>query len=396
MNAGRGTRILALDVLRGITIAGMIMVNNPGSWEYIYAPLRHASWNGLTPTDLVFPFFMFIMGISTYISLRKYDFTFSRAAGWKIVQRTAVIFLIGLALDAFLRFSFYWTTPAEGVGFGTRLGEAWCTTWQHLRIPGVMQRLAVCYGVSALVALTVKHSYIPWLVVGLLGVYFVLLQAGNGFAYDETNLLSVVDRAVFTPAHLYYDHGIDPEGLLSTLPSVAHVLLGFCVGRMLLARKGQQAQSREALLQSHLVKLFLVGTVLTFAGLLLSYGCPLNKKVWSPTFVLTTCGLASSLLALLIWIIDVKGYRRWSLFFEAFGVNPLFLYVLGDVLAVLFGCIRFPWDGGTVSLAGFLYDVCLSPWLGNTGGSLAYALLFVGVNWCIGYPLYKKRIYIKI
>lgn len=390
-----GRRILALDILRGITIAGMILVNNPGSWSYIYAPLRHAEWNGLTPTDLVFPFFMFIMGISTYISLRKYNFTLSRAAALKIVRRTVVIFLIGMAIGWFSRFCYYWTDPTEGIGFVAQLWEAvW--TFDRMRILGVMQRLALCYCATALIALTVKHRYIPWIIGCLLVGYFLLLMGGNGFAYNETNILSVVDRAVLTPAHMYKDNGIDPEGLLSTIPSIAHVLLGFCVGRMMLGGKDRETLSREALLQSHLIKLFLVGTVLTFAGLLLSYGCPLNKKIWSPTFVLTTCGLASSLLALLIWIIDVKGHRRWCRFFESFGVNPLFMYVLGGVLGILFGSISLPWGDGSISIHELLYGVCLRPWLGDTGGSLAYALVFVGINWCIGYQLYKRKIYIKI
>lgn len=389
-------RILALDILRGITIAGMILVNNPGSWGHIYAPLRHAEWNGLTPTDLVFPFFMFIMGISTYISLRKYDFTFSRAAALKIVRRTVVIFLIGMAIGWFSRFCYYWSSPTEGIGFGAQLWEAvW--TFDHIRILGVMQRLALCYCAAALIALTVRHRYIPWLIACLLVGYFLLLMGGNGFVYGEANVLSVVDRAILTPAHMYKDNGIDPEGILSTIPAIAHVLLGFCVGRMMLRRReGEAEQSRDEVLRSHLIKLFLVGTVLTFAGLLLSYGCPLNKKVWSPTFVLATCGLASSLLALLIWVIDVRGWRRWSLFFESFGVNPLFMYVLGGVLGILFGSIRLPWDGGSISIHGLMYDVCLRPWLGDTGGSLAYALVFVCINWCIGYQLYKRKIYIKI
>jgi len=157
-----------------------------------------------------------------------------------------------------------------------------------------------------------------------------------------------------------------------------------------------RAESREALLNSHLIKLFLVGAILTFAGFLLSYGCPINKKIWSPTFVLTTCGLASSFLALLIWIIDVKGYKKWCTFFEAFGVNPLFMYVLGGVLSILFGSISFPWGDDNISIHGFLYNIVLMPIFGETGGSLAYALLFVAINWCIGYQLYKRKIYIKI
>ena len=371
----------------------MIMVNNPGTWGHIYAPLRHAEWNGLTPTDLVFPFFMFIMGISTYISLKKYNFEFSHAAAMKILKRTIIIFLIGLAIGWFSRFCYYWAGSHEGLSFGEQL---WASVWtfDRIRILGVMQRLALCYGATAIIALTMKHRHIPYLIATLLVGYFILLMCGNGFVYNETNILSIVDRAILTPAHMYKDNGIDPEGLLSTIPSIAHVLLGFCVGRMML--DSNKTENRETLLNSHLIKLFLIGTILTFAGFLLSYGCPINKKIWSPTFVLTTCGLASSFLALLIWIIDVKGYKKWCTFFEAFGVNPLFMYVLGGVLSILFGSISFPWGDGSISIHGFLYKIVLMPIFGETGGSLAYALLFVAINWCIGYQLYKRKIYIKI
>lgn len=384
------SRLLALDILRGVTVAGMILVNNPGSWEHVYAPLRHAEWNGLTPADLVFPFFMFIMGISTYISLGKRGFARDPAALRKIARRSVLIFATGLAVGWFSRFCSYWASAPGGAGFWQDL---WNASWNfgHMRVMGVMQRLAVCYCAAAAAALCVKHSRIPWVVAALLGGYWILLAAGNGFAYDETNILSAADRAVFTPAHMYKDNGIDPEGLLSTIPSVAHVLLGFCVGRMALG--GGPARGEEEL-GRRILRLLLAGAALAFAGLLLSYGCPLNKKVWSPSFVLVTCGMASSLLGLLAWVVDVKGRRRWSLFFEAFGVNPLFMYVLGGVLGILFGSVRLPWGGGA-SVRGLLYGT-LAPLFGETGGSLAYAAAFVAVNWCVGYQLYKRKIYIKI
>ncbi|MBR5541625.1 MAG: DUF1624 domain-containing protein [Bacteroides sp.] len=386
-------RILALDILRGFTIAGMILVNNPGSWGYIYAPLRHAEWNGLTPTDLVFPFFMFIMGISTYISLKKYNFEFSQSAALKIVKRTIVIFLVGLAIGWFSRFCRYWASVPEDLSFFENL---WASVWtfDRMRILGVMQRLALCYGATSIIALTMKHKHIPYLIVSLLVGYFVLLMCGNGYVYGEENVLSLVDRTILTPVHMYKDNGIEPEGILSTIPAIAHVLLGFYVGKLLL--DGNKAQDRMSFLNSQITTLFIVGTILTFAGFLLSYGCPINKKIWSPTFVLTTCGLASSFLALLIWIIDIKGKKKWSLFFEAFGVNPLFMYVLGSVLSILFGCIRFPWEDGMISIHVFLYKIVMVPLFGQTGGSLAFAILFVTINWCIGYQLYKRKIYIKI
>lgn len=383
------SRLLSLDVLRGITIAGMILVNNPGSWSHIYAPLRHAPWHGLTPTDLVFPFFMFIMGISTYISLRKYDFKWSNASFFKILKRTIIIFLIGMAI-AWLSLSFrtFRGLATEELGFFERLFRA-TTNFEHLRILGVMQRLALSYGATAVIAILIKHKYIPYIIVATLVGYFILLVSGNGFELSEQNIISVIDRAVLGTNHMYKDSGLflDPEGLISTIPAICHVLIGFYVGKILMQTKDNRVR------MSHL---FIVGAVLTFSGFLLSYGCPINKKIWSPTFVLTTCGLASTLLALLVWIIDIKGHKRWSRFFESFGINPLFIYVAAAVFSILLGNIFVSYGGDLMSIKGFLYNVGLQPFLGDYVGSFIYAVLFVGFNWVIGSILYKKQIYIKI
>jgi len=380
-------RLLALDVLRGITIAGMILVNNPGSWDTVYAPLRHASWNGLTPTDLVFPFFMFIMGVSTCISLRKYRFEFSRSAGWKILKRTCVIFAIGLGIAWFSMFCRVWSSPTnQNLSFWSLLGQSvW--TFDRIRILGVLQRLALSYGCAAIIAVLVKHKYIPYIIVTLLVGYLLILIFGNGYEYNETSILSVVDRAVLGFKHMYKDNGIDPEGLLSTIPAIAHVLIGFSVGKWLMS---------EIDIREKMLRLFLLGTILTFTGFLLNYGIPINKKVWSPTFVLVTCGLASSFLAFLIWIIDVKGYKKWSRFFEAFGVNPLFMYMVAAILSILLGSIHFTYNEASVSLHGFVYNMLVQPVFGNYLGSLLFAVLFVCVVWICGYFLYKKKIYIKI
>jgi predicted acyltransferase len=382
-------RLLSLDILRGITIAGMILVNNPGSWSAIYAPLRHASWHGLTPTDLVFPFFMFIMGVSMYFSLGKFNFAPAGQTFLKILKRTAVIFLIGLAVAWFSRsLRTFNRLSEEELDFFSRLIRA-VTNVEGLRILGVMQRLALSYGFAALIAVTVKHKFIPYIIGIILTVYFLLLAGGNGFELSETNILSVIDRAVLGASHMYTDSGVklDPEGLASTVPAICHVLIGFCCGKAITLAK----DNREKML-----KLFITGAAITFAGFLLSYGCPVNKKIWSPTFVLVTCGLAATLLALLIWIVDEKGYKRWGVFFESFGVNPLFIYTQSTVLAILFGNITFTYGGNTISVVGFMYRIVLQPFLGDYLGSLAFALLFVGVNWIIGNILYKKHIYIKV
>lgn len=383
-------RLLALDILRGITIAGMILVNNPGSWGHIYAPLEHAEWNGLTPTDLVFPFFMFIMGISTYFSLRKYDFRLSGSCVWKIVRRTIVIFLIGMAIAWFGLF-------LRGI-LGTKTFSEAVFCFDHIRILGVMPRLALCYGIGSIIALTIRPKALPWAVALMLAVYSILLIFGEGFNYSDTNIISIIDHKVLGPDHMYTStiDGVrlkfDPEGLLSTLPSIAHMLIGFICGGLIMKTKDNEKRINS---------LFIVGTIMTFAGFLLDYGMPINKKIWSPTFVLTTCGLASSFLGLLIWIIDIKGKRRWCRFFEAFGINPLFMYCLGAVLSIVIGTVKVPYSGnesGMISIKGWIYDGVLLPLCGSdaTLASLIFAILFVLFNWCIGYILYKKKIYIKI
>ena len=400
-------RILALDILRGITIAGMIMVNNPGSWGYIYAPLRHAEWFGLTPTDLVFPFFMFIMGISTYISLRKYDFAYSHATLIKVVRRTIVIFLIGLAIGWFSRLCYGLAGADSSLPLWNRILTT-ANSFGTLRILGVMQRLALCYCAVSIIAITVKHNRIPYIIAGILVVYGALLLMFHGLEFSLQNIVYVIDHALFGDAHLYKDTvaslvgsvksssefsvdifqrqrlPIDPEGLLSTLPSIAHVLIGFCCGRIIV----NVADNRDKVF-----KFLILGTILIFTGFLLSYGMPISKKLWTPTFAIVTCGLASSLLALLIWIIDIKGYKKWTRFFESFGINPLFMYVLGGVLGILFGTISI----GGHSIHAWIYSETLIPLVGDkTFASLLYALIFIGINWSIGYILYKKKIYIKI
>ncbi len=401
---GNSNRILALDILRGITIAGMILVNNPGSWGHIYAPLDHAEWLGLTPTDFVFPFFMFIMGITTYISLRKYDFQSSTSAVRKIVVRTVVIILVGSFISFFAHFCYYWNNADPLLGFGAQFLDA-LNVLPTLRFTGVLHRLAVCYCVVAVLALIVKHKFFPWIITCLFVSYFIVLQVANGYAYDETNILSIFDRAIIPVAHLYNDHGIDPEGLLSTIPSIAHVMIGFVVGRMMFVEKKQSdiektmsdiIQTKSDIVQTKLdiviTRLFVIGTALLISGFLLSYACPISKKIWTPTFSMVTCGFASMFLALLIYIIDKQRIRKGSGFFASFGANPLFLYIMSDVFAILLGCIKV----SSISIHGHIYNA-LVPLFGETGGSCVYAILFVIFNFAVvAYPLYKRKIYIKI
>lgn len=375
MIKAQSKRLVSLDVLRGITIAGMLMVNNPGTWDYVYAPLRHADWNGLTPTDLVFPFFMFIMGISTYISLRKTEFKFSPEVLFKILKRTFVIFFIGLALS--------WIGIFIGeINGGKGILEA-SSNFERIRILGVMQRLALCYCATSLIAIFIKHKYIPVVIVLLLVSFLIISLVGHGYAQDNSSILAIVDQKVLGLNHMYNQYGVDPEGIISTIPAIAHVLIGFWLGRVLLTNKDNN---------DRMLQLFIYGAIFTFLGLLLDYAAPINKKIWTPSFVLTTCGMGSTLLALLIWIIDVNGKRRWSIFFESFGVNPLFLYVFGSVFSILIGSIQI----NEVTIRTLVFDSILALGINEYLASCLYSLLFVIVCWLVGYPLYKRKIYIKI
>lgn len=388
-------RIQALDIMRGITIAGMIMVNNPGSWSTIYAPLRHATWCGLTPTDMVFPFFMFIMGITTFLSMQRYGFQPTAAVFRKIITRTLGIILVGVFISWFAHFCYYWNSADGSSGFGSQLLEA-ANVFPTLRYSGVLHRLAVCYGIVAIAATLISHRRFPWIILALFVAYFIILEAGNGYAYDETNILSIVDRAILSPEHMYNDNNIDPEGILSTIPSIGHVMIGFCVGRMMFSKEsGNAPQDATQALYSKITALLLVGACLLMAGFLFSYACPINKKIWSPSFAMVTCGFGSLLLAVLIWLIDIKGKKSWGRFFEVFGVNPLFMYVMSDIVAILFGSVLFNSDGNNINIIRYTY-INLIPLFGENGASCIYALLFVCLNWCIGYPLYKRKIYIKL
>lgn len=379
-------RMKSLDVLRGLTIAGMILVNTPGTWSYIYGPLKHAEWNGLTPTDLVFPFFMYMMGVSMFISLRKFDFKLHKDLVHKILKRTFLIFIIGSALYGFGGFMFSLNSAFHTEQLSETPWQVAFASFADLRILGVLQRLALCYGIGSFIVCLVCQRFIPYLIGLLLVGYYLLLATCNGFIYGPENILSMVDLNVLGVNHIYNDHGIDPEGVLSTIPAIAHVLIGFCIGKVCI-------EVKEA--SEKMNRLYLYGFLLMMVGFLFMNICPLNKKIWSPTFVLVTCGLATSLLATLYWFIDVhatKFSQHFATPFEVFGVNSLFSYVLSQFLCVIFDTI--PWN--TVSIHGSFYGALSAVFGDNSFSSMLYALLFVVLIWAMSYVLYRKKIYIKL
>ncbi|MBQ6204320.1 MAG: DUF1624 domain-containing protein [Prevotella sp.] len=357
-NKKENKRLLSLDVLRGITVAGMILVNHCEGETF--TPLKHSNWNGMTPCDLVFPFFLYIMGISTYLSLRKYQFKWSATVARKIAKRTILIFLIGLGIN--------WLSNVCDGDWG----------WSNLRIMAVLQRIALCYCAVSLLALFVNHKYSLHIVFGLLVIYTVILLTGNGYAPDDTNIAARIDYALLGKSHLYTHTPIDPEGLLGTISAIAHTLIGFWCGR---------AMMKSETTNEKVMTFLLAGAVLVFGGYLLSYGLPLNKSIWSPSFVLMTCGLASLLQGILMYSIDIQKRSQWTTPFLIFGVNPLFLYVLSETMSIAF------WKTGINSL---LYDGIHAIVTNDCWASLCFALTNVIICGIVGWWLYKRKIFIKI
>lgn len=368
-------RLEALDVMRGLTIALMITVNTALWGSPVYSQLQHALWNGLTAADTVFPFFMFIMGVSVSFSLRRFNHEPSRRAVAKIVRRTLLIFLTGILLDL----------AEKGIS-----GVITSLDFSALRFTGVLPRLAFGYGIASLLALWFSRRALRVAVAVFLVAYAVILLTLKGFEPSVDNVVARVDLAVFGAGHIYHDWvpggriALDPEGLLGLLPTVAHVLIGYLCGRTLADRRGD------------ITPLLLTGAALTLAGLALSAGVPLNKKVWSPTFVMVTCGMAASLLGILIYLIDIARVTRpWmTLPFRVFGVNPLALYVFSSIL----GCLLWEIPVGGTSLPAALYGSVLLPVFGPESAmpSLIYSLCVTGLCFLLGLVLYRRRIFIKL
>lgn len=359
-------RLLALDILRGLTIALMILVNTPGSWSHVYPPLLHAKWNGCTPTDLVFPFFLFIVGTSMWYSFKKYGTGITKAGLKKVFKRFILIYLIGLFLNAFPNFDF-----------------------ENLRIYGVLQRIAIAYAIAAILCMQFDYKKLIYIAgVFLLG-YWAMIHFGG--TYDlEGNVVRKVDLLLFGENHVYGGYGMpfDPEGLLSSIPSVVTVLLGYFSGRII---------EKSGDVMNAIKLLIIVGVVLVVLGKIWDLGFPINKPIWSSSYVLYTGGLAMLFLSLLLWLIDVRSIKTIFKPFLHYGMNPLFIYVLSGMIGDIFGFWKVTnSNGDTVSSMSYFYSDVLVPLFGNLNGSLAYALAHVVFLWFIAYILYKRKIFIKI
>lgn len=362
-------RLLSVDVLRGMTIFFMIVVNDPGSWSYVYAPLKHAKWHGCTPTDLVFPFFLFIVGVSMAFSFVKYKDRSKNEWIMKVVKRTALIFAVGLFLNWF---PFHHKHISD------------------LRILGVLQRIALAFGGAGLLIIFLKDRIKLGIAAAILlfGYWALMYCCGTGDPYSlEGNLATWFDPLVLGVDHVYKGFGIpfDPEGLVSTIPGIAHVLIGYFIG--LSIQNGEDNKS------GILRYLFGTGLILTGLGLIWNLGFPINKPIWTSSYVLLTTGLGTLLLMMLTWLIDIKKWTKWTYVFRVFGLNPLASYVLSGLFVKLF-IYTIKWDGGNAY--SWLYESIFQPILGNMNGSLAFALTYTFFIWLFAWVLYRKKMVIKL
>ncbi|QHT67487.1 DUF1624 domain-containing protein [Rhodocytophaga rosea] len=368
-------RYLSLDVLRGMTIALMIVVNTPGNWETVYAPFRHARWHGFTITDLVFPTFLFVVGNAMSFSMRKFEKLDDRVFLTTVFKRTALIFFIGLFLNAF--------------PFVTRsAGELTFINFSNIRIMGVLQRIALCYGIASLVIHYFKLKGAFILGVTALVFYWVVMYVygGQPDPYSlETNAALQFDLLVIPIENLYKGYGIpfDPEGLLSTLPAVGNVIGGYFAGKFI----QQQTDTKNKV-----IKLLVAGVVLTGLSLLWNVYFPINKPIWTSSYVLLTVGLDLLILAVLMLIIDGASVTKWTYFFEVFGKNPLFIYILSGMIMEVLSLISI----GEGSVTGWVYQNLFASWLEGKNASLAFAVCYMLSLWLIGYAMDKKKVYIKV
>ena len=382
-------RLTSLDAFRGIAIASMILVNNPGSWDAVYPPLLHAEWHGFTPTDLVFPAFLFIAGVAMAWSFAKYthasngdseDQLSRRQLYWRIGRRCILLFVLGLFLNGF---SGFLTTGAYD--FST------------IRIMGVLQRISLAYFLAAIVVLNVSRSR-QWLVAIFLLLGYWLAMAfipvpefGAGDLSPTGNFAAYIDRGVIGTAHLYghppFEGQGDPEGLFSTLPAIVTVLLGYFTGEWL---RHQPRRSRTSW------RLVWAGIAGLAAGGLWHLVFPINKQLWTSPFVLFSAGWSLLLLALCYQLIEVKGKRHWGWPFEVMGLNAILVFVASGIVARILFKTHIGQGEDAPSTYTWLYETLFKSWAGATNGSLLFAIFTVLVWWLVAGIFYRKGWFLKV
>jgi predicted acyltransferase len=373
MEEDKPGRIISLDALRGLTIAAMILVNNPGSWSHIYRPLRHADWHGWTLADLVFPFFLFIVGVSVAVSFgRRLDTGEDKKSLYlKIIRRSLILFALGLLLNGF---------PYYDLSI--------------LRIPGVLQRIAICYLASALIFINSKwKGQFAW-AVGLLLIYWAAMEwvpfpGGSAGLYEKgNNFASWIDGKLLA-GHMWASTKTwDPEGILSTIPAISTTLFGVIAGQWLTSDRAQRDKA---------LWLLAAGGAAAVIGSLWHLAMPINKSLWTSSYALLTAGLASICLSIIYWLADVRGWKIWTVPARVLGRNAIAAFVLAGIAARLFHLLEITGSDGTaVTVKAWIYGRLFASWLSDINASLAYAIIFILSLWLIMLPLCRMKIFIKI
>jgi len=366
-------RLLSLDVFRGATIASMLLVNDPGTWNAVYPPLLHAPWHGWTFTDIIFPFFLWITGLSMTLSTEK---RISRGAARRdlmmhALRRSAIIFAIGLFLAAYPYFRF-----------------------STMRIPGVLQRIAVCYLIATAIYLTNGvRGRIRW-AGALLIVYWLLMKVypvpgiGAGSLDKGANFAQYIDSLLLSGHMWSQTKTWDPEGIVSTLPAIATTLFGVLTGYLLRAQRTKEEKA---------ARIFVMGNALLFLGAVMSLWLPINKSLWTSSYAVFMSGLAANVFAFCYWVIDVRGYRKWGLPLRIFGMNALFIFALSGLLGktALIIKVHAP-DGATQSLWGYAFQKAFAPLASPINASLLFALTYVLIFFGIACVMYRRKWFIKV
>ncbi len=365
-------RYLSLDVFRGLDVALMIVVNTAGDYATTFSPLRHAEWNGFTLTDLVFPTFLFVVGTSLSFSLGNYESIGTGAVLRKVFKRTALIFLLG-----YLMYWFPFITQ-------TQAGEWIMKPVSDTRVFGVLQRIALCYGLGTLIIHFWKIRG-ALLFSGLALLLYWILLISFGDLSLAGNAVLKLDLWLLDEPHLYHGDGLafDPEGLLSTLPAIVNVIAGYWAGTFL-KEKGASYET--------ISKMLMVGAILALAGLSWDLVFPINKKLWTSSFVVYTSGIDFMVLAILVYLIDLRQQKNWTRFFEVFGRNTLFIYLLSELAAILL----FTFSVQDITVYRWAFLNLFKPWAGGYVGSLLFAVSFMLLCWLVGYWMDRRKIYVKI
>jgi len=375
-------RLISLDAFRGATIAGMILVNNPGTWNAIYPQLRHAAWHGWTFTDFIFPFFLWIVGVAMTLSFarRVEEGADKSQLLLHVFRRALIIFGLGLFLN----------------GFPFGLVSTHDFSWATIRIPGVLQRIAICYLIASIIFMyTGVKGQIGW-VIGLLVSYWLMVKLipvpgfGTGILEPTGNLCWYIDSQLLA-GHTWRGApvpGFDPEGILSTIPAIATTLLGVLTGHWLRSDRSQGDKTDW---------MFVSGNFLLLLGVIMDMWLPINKNLWTSSYTIFMAGWANVCLAMFYWLIDVKGYKKWATPFVIYGMNAITVFVLSGLVARIMHLIQWTTaDGKTTDLKSAIYDNVFTPLASPMNASLLFAIAFITMMYLVVWFMYKKKWFLKV